>query len=198
MNKLETQLWTSREDHLPFNENAFQPVGNRNSLGIKGTGGLWTSTWLGKDDGSDWIQWCVGEGFHCPVDNKWTGYILEPKDDLNILVINSLKDMHILFDTYGYSQFPEIPELEQEALDFVAMAKDYDGMRLTSHGQIVTRHGFSWWSDDFYGEELKDEWKEKKMRTLYGWDCESTFHFRWNFKEVIPVELEIKGEHSYE
>lgn len=192
MKKLSTQLWVGDEKHFPLNEEFFKPVGNNGALGIKGTGGLWTSSWLGFEKGSDWIQWCVGEGYGCPADYKWNGYILELKDDVNILVIDTLKDMHILFDTYGYKQFPDIPQLDQEALDFESMAKDYDGMRLTSHGQLVTRHGFSWFGEDFYGEELKDEWKQKKMRTLYGWDCESTLHFRWNFKEVTPIELEIK------
>ena len=192
MNKLSTQLWVGSEEQFPLNEERFKPARNNGAFGIKGTGGLWTSTWLGEDKGSDWIQWCLGEGWGCPADYKWNGYILEPKDDVNILVINSLKDMHELFDAYGYKQFPDIPELDREALDFESMAKEYDGMRLTSHGQFVTRHGFSWFGENYFNEELKEEWKQKKMRNLYGWDCESTFHFRWNFKEVTPIELKIK------
>lgn len=192
MDKLLTQLWVGNEEKFPLNEERFKPVKNNGGFGIKGTGGLWTSTWLGEDKGSDWIQWCIGEGWGCPEDNKWNGYILKPKDDVNILVIDTLKDMHILFDTYGYPQFPDIPQLDREALDFESMAKDYDGMRLTPHGQVVTRHGFSWYGENYFNEDLKEEWKQKKMRNLYGWDCESTFHFRWNFKEVTPIELVIK------
>ena len=198
MNKLSTQLWVGVKNHPPINEKMIQPIGNNGALGIKGSGGLWTSTWLGEERGSEWIEWCVGEGWGCPADYIWYGYLLEPKNDLNILVIDTLKDMHMMFDTYGYRQFPDIPQLEQEALDFESMAKDYDGLRLTSHGQVVTRHGFSWFGEDYFNEELKDEWREKKMRNLYGWDAESTLHFRWNFKEVIPIELKIGGEHSYE
>ncbi|HMG14084.1 MAG TPA: hypothetical protein VK590_01485 [Saprospiraceae bacterium] len=192
MDKLSTQLWVGNEEQFPLEVERFKPVRNNGAFGIKGTGGLWTSTWLGEDKGSDWIQWSIGEGWGCPEDNKWKGYILEPKDDVNILVIDTLKDMHILFDTYGQKQFPEIPELDREALDFESMAQDYDGMRLTSHGQIVTRHGFSWFGENYFNEDLKEEWKEKKMRNLYGWDCESCFHFRWNFKTVTPIELVIK------
>jgi hypothetical protein len=199
MNEYKRQLWVGDEDHLPLEKNLIQPIkNNRHMLGIKGQGGLWTSTWLGEDQGSDWIQWATSERFGCPVDHKWNGYLLEPKDDLKILVIDTLKDMHNLFDTYGYEQFPDIPQMEQEALDFESMAKHYDGMQLTYNGQIVTRHGFSWFGAEYFQEELKDEWKQKRMRNLYGWDCESTLHFRWNFKEAIPIQLKIEGEHSYE
>lgn len=190
MNKLSTQLWISRGEHLSLDETLIEPISNNAPLWIKGLGGLWTSSWLGKEEGSEWVQWSISNGWGLPLDDIWRGFILIPKDDLNILVIDTLKDMHIMFDTYGYKQFPDLPFMS-EAIDFESMAKDYDGMWLTSRGQRVTRHGFGLFDETYFDEELKPEWKEKTMRNLYGWDAESTFHFRWNFKEIKPIELKI-------
>lgn len=188
MNKLVRQLWIGDHDRLPLQEDLFQPVGNNGGLKIKGSGGLWTSTWLGEEEGSEWIQWCLGESFNCPHNFVWKGYLLEPKDDLRVLTIDTVEDMHIMFDTYGYDYLPSI---SMEGIDFIKMSQDYDCMRLTSNGQVVTRHGYNFFGEP---EQLKEEWKEKKMRNLYGWDAESTFHLKWNFTEVVPIQLKIKGE----
>jgi hypothetical protein len=183
------QLWVGHEKTIrekPLSEEHIQPVGEGH-LGIKGKGGLWTSTYLGNDLGSDWIQWCLANEFGLPKDNIYHGYILEPKDNLMIYTIDSLEDMHILFDEYGYKMYPVT---EMEGIDWQKMAEDFDALHLTSNGEAVTRHGFSFFRD--ITSELKPEWKSKTMRNFYGWDCESCFHFKWNFKKIEPIVIMAK------
>ena len=185
-----TQLWINSNEDISLEESMMKPVTNQGNLGIKGGGGLWTSTYLDKENGSDWVQWSLANNFNCPVNNIWKGYLLEPKKNLRIYTIDSLEEMHMMFDKYGYEYLPLI---QQEGIDFEKMSLEYDGIHLTENGQTVTRHGFN-----FFGDRtiLKPEWQTKKMRNLYGWDVESIFHFRWNFKKIIPVELLI--ESTYE
>jgi len=173
MFKLSTQLWVSEDYHLPLHKDLIQPVKNYRT-GIKGTGGLWTSTWLGEELGSEWIQFCKQTNLYSYLNGKWRGCLLEPKDDLKIYIIDSLKDMHVLFDKYGYNLFEDFPDLEKEGIDFEKMSQDYDAVHLTSYGQKVTRHGGGFFGDPYYGEELEENWKQKRLRNLYGWDvCEA-------------------------
>jgi hypothetical protein len=185
------QLWVGHEKKIrenPLSEELIQPVGEGH-LGIKGKGGLWTSTYINNTLGSDWIQWCLSNEFGLPKDNIFHGYILEPKQNIMIYTIDSLEDMHILFDEYGYKLYPVT---EMEGIKWEKMAEDFDALHLTSNGEAVTRHGFSFFRD--ITSELKPEWKTKTMRNFYGWDCESTFHFRWNFDTVKPITIEAKQD----
>lgn len=193
MTEIGTQLWVGYNKNGELTEELIQPVENNlRGIGIKGKGGLWTSSYLGKEKGSDWIQWCLGNEYAIPFNSIWEGYLLEPKNDLQIYTIHTLEDMHILFDRYGYQLYPQVSELEMEGIDFEKMSEDYDGLHLTSQGEAVTRHGFSFFRD--ITSDLKPEWQAKKMRNFYGWDCESTFHFRWNFKSQEPIELKVERE----
>jgi hypothetical protein len=189
MGILKTQLHANRR-RVDFLEGEVNPIVNEGGGINKSLGGIWTSTYLGEELGSSWIQWCLSQEFSCPDDDIWKCYILEPKDDLNLYVINSLEDMHNMFDRYGYELFPNSM---MDAIDFEKMAKDYDGLHLTEYGQVVTRFGFPF-NDDM--NNLKEEWKEKRGRNLYGWDMESTHHFKWNFKSVTAIDLKIGGEYS--
>jgi hypothetical protein len=185
------QLWVAHEKVIrekPLSAEHIQPVGEGH-LGVKGRGGLWTSTFINEKLGSDWIQWCLGNEFGVPENNIWHGYILEPKENLMIYTIDSLEDMHILFDEYGYKMYPVT---EMEGIRWEKMAEDFDALHLTSNGEAVTRHGFSFFRD--ITSELKPEWKAKTMRNFYGWDCESIFHFKWNFKSIEPIMIEAKQD----
>lgn len=186
------QLWVTnkRNEEKPLREKFFQPVGEGH-LGIKGKGGLWTSSYLGKQLGSSWIQWCLGNDFGVPEDGIFRGYLLEPKKRLKVYTIDSLEEMHTLFDKYGYEMYPNIP-VEMEGINWEEMSKDYDALHLTENGENLTRHGFSFFRDTT--KDLKPEWKSKRMRNFYGWDCESTFHFKWNFENVEPIEIKAERE----
>lgn len=185
------QLWVGHEKKLrenPLSENSIQPVGEGH-LGIKGKGGLWTSTFLGDTIGSEWIQWCLANEFGLPTNNIFHGYVLKPKKNLMIYTIDSLEDMHILFDEYGYKMYPVT---EMEGINWQKMAEDFDALHLTSNGEAVTRHGFSFFRD--ITSSLKPEWQKKTLRSFYGWDCESTYHFRWNFINQESISIKAKAD----
>lgn len=146
-------------------------------LSCKGIGGLYTSTYLGKKLGSDWVQWCIGNDFHVPENGIWKGYLIEINKDAKIFIVNSLEDMHYLFDTYSS---PMLERLSLEQIDFNKMAEDYDGIHMTMHGERVTRHPFLF-GDDRGG-----------MRSMYGWDVESTHFFRNVFDSISSIELITK------
>lgn len=186
------QLWVKMGDKNSLDKMNFTKVNNNGNLGIKGGGGLWTSTYIDESYGSAWVQWCLSNDFQIPEDKIWQGILLTPKKNLKLYHVDSLKDMHIMFDKYGYSY---LPTLKQEAIDFEKMSQHYDGIHLTNHGEVVTRHGgLMFGSKD---KTLKPEWKEKTMRNLYGWDSESTFHFKWNFEESFD-EVTINGRYATE
>ena len=183
------QLWVGSKEKFPLEESKFTKVSNGGNIGIKGANGLWTSSFIDEKYGSAWVQWCLGNDFHVPMDNVYTGYILTPKKKLKLYMVDSLADMHNLFDKYGYQQ---LPTLQQEAIDFELMSKDYDGLHLTSHGEIITRHG-NMFSIGVKEKDLKPKWKAKTMRNLYGYDCESTLHFHWNFESMEEVEINARS-----
>lgn len=183
MENMEKQFYHCKNG-TDLQKELFKPIQNHNN---KPYGGLWTSTYLGEY-GSDWIQWAVREmGVE-----ECEGYVLTPKEDNNVYIIDSLEDMKKLLEEYGF--FPSYVEEEMEKItkkygdyatygfyyvDYESMAKQYDGMQLTKKGL-----------DDI----------EKKLQFLTtsifsNFDCESTIWFHWVFKEE---KEHIKFEPVYE
>ncbi len=156
---LDTQAWiTPAENPIQPCAKRFEPVRNDNF--VKPKGGLWTSTWLGEAKVSGWAEWCRIEGFHPGPYRTW---LLTPKADLRLAVVDSLNDLKALLRTYALPTPMESEFLVW--LDFERMAQDYDGMRLTDTGQWATR---------------------LTQPSLYGWGCESTCWFTWAFDQVLP------------
>lgn len=149
------------------------PIVNRNDFGIKPHGGLWTSTYDARY-GSDWVQWCLGEEFRMPEDNRWKGYLLYPKSYARILEIDSYRDLERLMGEYEHSPYLQtlnptgfrIPGILR-GLNYERLSHRYDAIHLTRRGQMETH-----FSDDY---------------SLYGWDCESTLWLRWCFSRVKYV-----------
>jgi hypothetical protein len=174
--KLETQLYVGKGNPL---ERVQSPLFNH--IGCKAEGGLFTSTYLGESIGSDWLQWCLANEFNLPDNDLWNGWLIEVNKDANLYVVDTVEDMNYLFDTYGYFPF-EGTKLEY--IDFLLMAKDFDGLHLTEHGQAVTRH------PNFLAQTGNDILNG--MRSFYGWDVESTHFFRNVFDDIKKITLTIK------
>jgi hypothetical protein len=155
-----------------------QPI--KNYIQCKAIGGLYTSSYLGEKLGSDWIQWCLCNEFNIPVDNIWNGWLLTIKKEANIFVVDSLEKMDFLYDRYGFTMF-EGSNMEQ--INYEKMQKDYDGIHMTSHGEQVTRHGGMFSSHP-----------RITMRSMYGWDCESTHLFKDVIESIEEVELKIEDD----
>ena len=149
-----TQIFAGKEPRPGL----INPV--KNAGWVKPRGGLWTSSDL-KDGTSDWVRWCTVEQFRGPMFNLWG---LEVKNDARVFVIDSMSDLHSLYNKYpGQSNYKMV-------LDYEKIANDFDGINLTENGQASTRWGSA--SDP------------RKRLDLYGWDCERTLWFRWVFGSV--------------
>jgi hypothetical protein len=153
------QLFTGGSGAQPV-EAKFQPPRNQPFF-VKPTGGLWTSTYS-EEDGSDWVRWCLAEGYAGPVFRCW---LLQPNPSARVFEIDSYADLGRGLDRYGLSQ--ELG-LSMKILDFEAMARDYDAIHLTHAGRRATHLS--------------------APHNLYGWDCETTLWLHWSFAGE-PLDL---------
>ena len=141
---------------------------SNSSLGSKANGGLWTSTY--ENGKSEWVQWCENAQFFTTDSDD--GWLLIPNENSRILTVDNENDFANIYKEYGTHTDYNFP-----ILDFEKMSRDYDGLHLTSEGQWETRWSFPY--------------------NLHGWDCESTFWFRWCFDEVKyigEIKIEICNE----
>jgi len=152
---IDDQLWLTNDKEEPPEKDKMNDVhGNR--LDVKPYGGIWTSTYTPDEEyDSDWIRWCSYEDY-------WVGkhgYLLQVKDPVNIIHINSCDDLAQV--TRDYSKYNQAG---YEQIDFESMSDDgYDGIHLTKRGEAETR--------------LSEP-------NLYGWDSECTLWFNWKFTDV--------------
>lgn len=138
----------------------------------KPKGGLWTSP-LRDDGSSGWVEWCQ--------DNKmgWVGsaWRLEPVD-CRVLVINSLDALRRVWAHYGGSyQWGENDRWTERYIEWPEVGRDYDAVHLTERGF----------------EECHLPYDPFDL-TLYGWDCETVFWFRWRFSTVEPHALPMLAQ----
>lgn len=161
---LEDQVWLSEEKKEQPDPAKIESVDGKMHLPIKPTGGMWTSTYTPDEDhDSDWIRWCSTEGF-LSGRHKW---VMSPKPDIHVLVVDSLEDLKLVANQYEKDKYKgmDSSQIQDTVLDFPAIARDFDAMRLTKEGQWDTRL------------------TEMDEPDLYGWDSECVLHFRWNWSD---------------
>lgn len=166
--ELGQQVWMSEGRDKAPDPAELRPVDGEMHLPIKPKGGMWTSTYTPEDEhDSDWIRWCSTEGFYGGR-HKW---LLEPKDNLNVLVVDSMEDLEAVMSVYKKEYYKGTPAsvIGANPLDFEMIAEDFDAMRLTEDGQ---------WDTRLTGADEPD---------LYGWDSESVLNFRWNWESYEYV-----------
>lgn len=160
------QLWIARVFGTVPSEDQFIAPTNR-EYWVKPKGGLWTSTYLGPEDGSDWVRWCRGEQFDSPDTSAW--YALTPRKGLRIIKIDSEADLRRVIDAYPAPMPADWPDIlrEDAKINYEAVAAaGWDAVHLTERGQ----------------------WRTRFSRPgLYGWDCESTLWLRWGFSKIELV-----------
>ncbi|PES54361.1 hypothetical protein [Bacillus thuringiensis] len=138
----------------------------------KPRGGLWTSTFINEEKGSDWVMWCDYADFSTQTNTK--SWLLTPSKSAKIAIVDSVKDLKELTEKYkARSDFPllGIEGLMQRfdyLIDYEKLSQDYDGFRLTEKGQAETRFSHPY--------------------NLNGFDCESTVWFRWCFDKVEKLD----------
>ncbi|OYT30497.1 MAG: hypothetical protein B6U95_00190 [Thermofilum sp. ex4484_82] len=151
-----------------------KPVRNSLLFSHKPDGGFWTSTFT--PDGeycSDWAEWLVVEYGESTDKSKIKAYVLIPRKDAKVYVIDSAEDYLKLVQKY-----PRIIRCGTTAVDWEKVAKDYDGVRLTRRGLEEVASPAS----------LVHRLTQMKVEDLYGWDVESTVWFRDVFEKIIPIE----------
>lgn len=154
---LQTQLHIGKQKPAV---NCMTPIQNR--AFIKPYGGIWTSTFLGEKEGSEWVQWCLSEQFGFGADGDFPAWLLYPIEHPNLFVVDSYADLEKAIESFGY---PIYEGSSMVLLNYEKMvAAGFDGFHLTARGRWETHHSFP--------------------HNLYGYDCESTIWFRWAFEKV--------------
>lgn len=151
--------------------------------------GLWTSSWLGGPDFSDWVRWCNSQHFGPDV---WQGFLLDAQKDARIFEIDNLYDYIYLRENYTKNYSTNLPtsNLAAEALkslklrtvDFELMSQDIDAIHLTENGECVTRLPYLTVNRD-EDKDLANLLGADSM-ALYGWDCESTLWLNPKYENV--------------
>lgn len=137
------------------NAESVAPIVNQ-PMSNKPMGGLWTCPTATEDN---WFNWCSAEMPEWLEDTK--EYVLTPRPGTRVAVIDSLEDLKELLSLYPTEPIEGFAPLFGAALNFEAMARDFDGVWLTSEGQWRTRLTYP--------------------VSLYGWDLECILFFRWVF-----------------
>ena len=133
--------------------------------------GLWTSTFLGEEQVSNWVHWCTSESFAGPDFRVWT---LDVDPAARVWEIDDGDDLDAFMREYGAPSPYEVHHLGGRA-DGMFPYVDYEivGVHLTEEGQWRTR-GMSL-------DRPVNAW------SLYGWDCESTLWLRWAFTDATSL-----------
>lgn len=156
---LPPQLWIGNHEPLPEVLMNMPPLRNGH---WKPVGGLWTSTYLPDGEHpSEWVRWCSSE-----MPNWIKGrerWLLMPQP-ARVFVIDGIGDLHKAMRCWPLAP---IYRGADKAIDFTAMAEEYDAVRVTEEGHWRTRMTFP--------------------LNTYAWDCESTCWFRWCFERVEPM-----------
>lgn len=128
---------------------------------VKPSGGLWTSTYK-EAIGSEWVQWCFDADEEVPKDGFWQSYLVVPKKDISVFVIDSYQDLERLMEEFGEDMLGVLFHI-----DFEKMRQKYDAIWLTEQGETLTRH-----SDPYH---------------LYGWNAETVLWLNWKVETVTSI-----------
>lgn len=175
-NRLPKQIWTSNNRSDEPNPDDLDLIDGDMHHPVKPIGGMWTSTYTPEAEfDSEWISWCVREDF-CGGQHKW---LMKPKNELDVLVVNSFQDLREIVEIYEKPQYKGIDSsgIDDIAIDFLQIASDFDAMHLTRQGRKETNN---------FHENL----------SLSVWDTETVLSFRWNWQEYEYLGLceDIKKE----
>jgi hypothetical protein len=146
------------------------PVRNDPKALGKPRGGFWTSSY-DPEFGSAWVRWCVAYRYNEPLGLHWT--VLSVPKSACVAVIDSPSNLAALIERYPRTLHSRC------GLDFERLAGEYDGLHLTHEGYLGTR-------------------SRRSNPCLIGWDCETTFWFRWVFNEWHEVKPHFKDIDDYE
>ena len=133
----------------------------------KPVGGLWASPYIEDEKFcSDWHRWCIENSFSTGDNSK--GVLFNISDSARIAIIDSEEDLVALCSAYPKQEIYSFSF--NRTIDYEKMAMDYDGIFLTSKGEIRTRFSMEC--------------------NLYGWDCESLLIFNYSIiEQAQPIHI---------
>ena len=143
------------------------------SLLNKPRGAFWTSSYIGSQAGSQWVQWCLAEDYRVPDDKKLQGWLLDITTGARLYTIRMHGDLDLLHHKYPAdpNKFGDI------AIDWTKVADDYDGVHVIQDAVWACRQAYRPGGLD-----------------LYSWDCEST---AW-FNRLALTNARDTGRVTYE
>jgi len=179
----------------PVTPDRMLPISNEFRGPVRPSGGLWTSTFLGDDVGSDWVRWSMRE--RGP--SEWECHLLYPRE-ARIFQVASMEDLQELYDNYPFEtpimrimrenfnrmmSLPDAPPYPEDynledflamhaQLDFEAIAGDFDAVHLTPQGLSDLKRNFS-----------------ERLPWMHSWDCETVLWFRWCFDRVKYLGMRV-------
>lgn len=161
---MKTQLWMHAE--APDPTAVWVQASHASYFGPpKPDGGLWTSTWLGPEQGSDWVRFCRSDyGIRWLLRER--AFLLEPRAEARLVTVDSMAGLRALVKR-GRIAFQRNGEVDWQRL----IDRGYDGLHLTERGFRETRNRL-------------------ERPNLHSWDCESTVWFRWAFESWREVALD--------
>ena len=175
------QAWCRDPEHdidVPRPERFTNVIGvdclNKPGRAAQTNRGLWTSTFLGEAQVSDWARWCRDNEFAGPDFRVW---MLDVNPAAHVWEIDDGDDLDALMSEYGAPSSYNLGGVADRMFPYV----DYDrmvadgivGVHLTEEGQRRT-HGMAL-------DRPVNAW------SLYGWDCESTLWLRWAFTDATSL-----------
>lgn len=138
----------------------------------KPAGGLWTCREIPGRAYSAWLAWCVGNGQTHLV--KPGGQWRLVARDVTLLRIDSYLTFQLALQRYPYDPLGRLRGLDDDAyldglrgLDWPTLARDYDGVELTTRGLDATRYA---------------------LPGLAGWDVPCILWLRWCFAAVERID----------
>jgi hypothetical protein len=178
------QVWIAR-DNRPAEPTSFSADLRPFGAGItKPRRALWTSTSVGSCPGGwiPYLRW--GEDGREPPYHPWR---LQAPSSARVYEIHGPRSWHALCLTYPASSSPAYPLSTSKSLiepDWQAVARDWDGVHLSSGGLLTTERVM---------------WGKAKTQThLFGWQVESTAWLRWVFDHVERLPDVYPGADRYD
>ncbi|EOO22283.1 hypothetical protein [Bacillus cereus] len=168
--KLDTQLHVGRNLNLSKIKSVKNPTDDtgKSKDVAKPYGGFWTSTYINKEEGSDFLKSYV-------MDGDW--YILEPLE-ADIFVVETFSDINHLLSNYGRQNLIE----QNTFIDFEKLSEKFDALHLKSS---CFDYGSPVKNLILYGRTL--EIHNSQHHPFHQWRTESTLWFTDKFASCVKV-----------
>lgn len=175
--KYAVQLFTCNNNYRFPSKEKFQFVENMPQQ-YKPYGGFWTSSYIGENFGSEWVQINLKyDSILVPSSKKWSSYLLYPSSQAKIYTIDSYDDLALLMKKFKqtFKFHRDYPSSKKYySLNFEKLSLYFDAIHITSKGIAETKNSTPYHMDT--------------------WDVESTLWLNFDFFDKV----EYIGDINYQ